>query len=639
MLSSQEIEERLERILMSVEKPGRYVGGELNQVVKDWDQVKTRVALVFPDIYDIGLSNLGLAILYDALNRRPDVLAERAYAPWVDMEARLRQQDIPLYGLESKHPLAAFDIIGISIPYETLYTNVLNILDLAKLPLYTAQRTEEHPLIIAGGHAAYNPEPMAEFIDAFAIGEGEEIIHEIVDQVQQWKSSRLSRQDLLQTLARIPGMYVPSLYTPLYHADGTIAAVEKNHEAAPLPVVKRIVAKLPPPPTRFIVPSIKLVHNRTPVEIMRGCTRGCRYCHAGVVNRPVRERPVEEVLTAIEAALDNTGFEEVALLSLSSSDYTPILELVQRIGRRFQNQRLTISLPSLRIETFALDLMEELRDSRQGGFTLAPEAATGRMRRVYNKPIDSEQLLETAREIYRRGWRTLKLYFLIGHPSETLADVQAIADLSRAVIQEGRRIAGKRAALHISVGTLVPKPHTPFQWLPCDTLDQIQSKQTLLRREIRGPGLKLNWTDPQETFLETWLSRGDRRLGKVIYKAWRAGAKFDAWQDSFNLTAWQNAFARAGLNPDFYTHRPRALDEVFPWDHISIGVRKSYLAEEYRRSAAGELRADCRQGCSACGILPLLADLRRQYPGEHWKCPEVSSLRKRAQSNTQPAVL
>ncbi len=635
MLSSQEIEERLERILLSVEKPGRYVGGELNQVTKDWNQVKTRVALVFPDIYDIGLSNLGLAILYDALNRRPDVLAERAYAPWTDMEACLRRLELPLYALESKRPLAEFDILGFSLPYETLYTNVLNILYLAQLPLYAAQRTAEHPLIIAGGHAAYNPEPMAAFIDAFAIGEGEEVIHEIVDQVQQWKDNGLSRPELLQRLAQISGVYVPALYTTRYHPDGTVAAIEKSEASAPLSVVKRIAAELPPPLTHFIVPSIKLVHNRVPIEIMRGCTRGCRYCHAGMVNRPVRERPVEEILSAIEEALDHTGFEEVALLSLSSSDYTPILELVQKISQRFQDQRLTISLPSLRIETFSLDLMEELKGSRQGGFTLAPEAATDRMRGIYNKPIDSQQLLETSREIYHRGWLTLKLYFLIGHPDETLADVQAIADLCKTVLQEGRRIAGKRINLHVSVGTLVPKPHTPFQWLPCDTVEQIEAKQTLLKRELRGPGLKLNWTDPKETLLEAWLSRGDRRLSEVIYAAWRAGAKFDAWQDQFNVSAWRAAFAQAGIDPNFYTHRTRSLEEIFPWDHISIGVRKSYLRQEYQKSLTGELQPDCRQQCFACGILPLFADLRRQHPGGQWKCPEVSRPQDAAPSLAQ----
>lgn len=613
----------LERILPRVQKPGRYVGGELNQVVKDWQNTPTRVVLAFPDIYDIGLPNLGLAILYDTLNQRADVLAERTYLPWLDMELAMRSSSIPLYSLETKHPVSDFDILAVTLPYETLYTNTLNLMDLSGIPIFTSQRSARHPLVIAGGHAAYNPEPMAPFIDLFVIGEGEEIIHDIVNTYQDWKNTSLDRHALLIKMAAIQGVYVPSLYQPEYNPDGTISQVKSLHPAAQPRVLKRLVPRLPPPPTRFIVPSVNVVHNRIAVEIMRGCTRGCRFCHAGMVTRPVRERPVAEILSAVQEAILNTGFEEVALLSLSSSDYTNILELVDQVSQHATTHHLTISLPSLRIESFSIDLMEKLKGSRQGGFTLAPEAATERMRNIINKPISTEQLLETARGIYGRGWSTIKLYFMIGHPLETLEDVQAIADLCKQVIAEGRKIIGKRANLHAGVSTFVPKPHTPFQWVPCDTPEQIRLKQDLLRRDLRGPGLKLNWTDPEETLLEAWLSRGDRRIAEVIYLAWKKGAKFDAWQDQFNYSLWEQAFQEAGLDPNFYTHRLREEKEIFPWDHIFAGVRKAYLLSEYRASAIQKFQHDCRDGCFACGILPTYNDIRRLHPGEVWKCPDV----------------
>ncbi|MCI0521477.1 MAG: TIGR03960 family B12-binding radical SAM protein, partial [Chloroflexi bacterium] len=499
VFTPQQLRATVERILPRVQKPGRYTGGELNQVVKDWDAVQTHVALIFPDIYDIGMSNLGLAILYEQINARADALAERAYAPWIDMEAELRAAALPLYSLESFRSLLEFDILAFTLPYETLYTNTLNLLDLAGVPLFSSQRGEGHPLVIAGGHAAYNPEPMHAFIDAFVIGEGEEVIHEIIAAHQAWKSSRAPRSELLLALAQIWGVYVPSFYQPHYDPDGTVRHIEKLSPAAPLPVTKRIVARLPPPPTRFIVPYIETVHNRIPIEITRGCTRGCRFCHAGMITRPVRERPVEEVLQAVEASLANTGFEEIGLLSLSSSDYTHILELVQKVGERYAGKSLSVSLPSLRIESFSVDLMDALQDTRRGGFTLAPEAATERMREIINKPVSTEQLLETARAVFSRGYTTLKLYFMIGHPSETLEDVQAIADLCKAVLAEGRKALGRRAQVNAGVSTFVPKPHTPFQWAPCDTVEQIRAKQALLKAALRGPGLKLSWTNPEDT--------------------------------------------------------------------------------------------------------------------------------------------
>ncbi len=647
MMTSTEIERKLDQILLRVTKPGRYVGGEMNITIKDWSQAFTRVALVFPDIYDVGVSNVGLKILYDQINMRSDALAERAFAPWRDMEEQMRSNGIPLYSLETYHPLAAFDLIGVSLPYEMLYTNTLNILDLAGIPVKSAERDESHPIVIAGGHATMNPEPMHAFIDAFVVGEGEEVIHDIINTIQQVKgvwpetsqtlTFTFDRKTLLRELAKIPGVYVPSFYDVKYLSDGTIDTVYPNIHEAPKVITKRMVAKLPPPPTSFIVPNIEAIHNRISIEIMRGCTRGCRFCHAGMINRPVRERSVAEVVEAVENAIRSTGFEELALLSLSSSDYTHILELVTAISDHFADKHLAISLPSLRIETVSVDLMDKLRDRRGTGFTLAPEAATERMRRIINKFIPDEQLLETSREIYRRGWTTIKLYFMIGHPSETLEDVQAIADLCKRVLAEGRKIIGFKAKVHAGVSTFVPKPHTPFQWVACDTIEQITLKQNLLKRELRDKNIKLSWTPPEDTMLEAWLTRGDRRLSAVIYSAWKNGAKFDAWQEERRYTIWMAAFEENGLDDGFYTHRPRRTDEIFPWDHITAAVRKNFLFQDFRQSLEGQIRVDCREHCFACGILPTFSNLRRENPGDYWKCPVLRTPARQADT-TLPVV-
>ena len=636
MKTPEQIELALERILPRVTKPGRYTGGEYNQVCKNWDTIDYKVALAFPDIYDLGMSNLGLMIFYDIINKHRNLLAERVYSPWTDMEELMRERDIPLFSLESKHAIRDFDMLAITLPYEQLFTNALNLMDLAGMPIRSEDRDASYPLVVSGGHACYNPEPMTPFIDVFVIGEGEEAILKIIGVMRA--ARHLDRETQLRYVAQIEGCYVPRFYDVTYHEDGSVQSITPNVPEAPAKVLKTIVAQMPPPVTDFIIPFVELVHNRAPIEIMRGCTRGCRFCHAGMVTRPVRERPVAEVLQAMEDILESTGYEEIALLSLSSSDYTHVLELTEKIGQRFGQLGLNISLPSLRIESVSTQLMDNLGDSRKSGFTLAPEAATEKMRNTINKYVSHEELLETAREIYRRDWRTIKLYFMIGHPMEELEDVQAIIDLSKAVLAEGRRFHGKKASVNVGVSTFIPKPHTPFQWEAMDDTDKIYEKLNLLKSQVRGHGLRLRWNNPRESLFEGFLSRGDRRVAEVVGRAWANGAKFDAWGEHFKEATWLESFAAEGLDPYFYTHRKRRIDEIFPWEHIDIAVTKKFLTQDYMMSQAQETRVDCRNHCFACGILPKLKDLRRETPAEAWECPPVPQRRQPARERQIPVV-
>ncbi len=632
MMTREEITSALEYILPRVSKPARYTGGEYNQIVKDWSQIDYKVALAFPDIYDLGMSNLGLMILYDIINKHRNLLAERVYSPWVDMEEMMRSAGLPLFSLESKHAVRDFDMLAISLPYEQLFTNTLNMLDLAGMPVRSSDRDASYPLVIAGGHACFNPEPMSPFIDLFVIGEGEEVILEIIATMRA--ASHLDRESQLRHLAQIEGCYVPRFYAVDYHEDGSIDRTYPTVPEAPVKVLKRVVPVLPPPVTDFIVPFVDTVHNRAPIEIMRGCTRGCRFCHAGMITRPVRERPVDEILEAMEKILDSTGFEEIGLLSLSSSDYTHVLDLTEKIGRRFADRGLRISLPSLRTETVSTKLMDNLGDNKRTGFTLAPEAATEKMRNIINKYVSHEELLDTVREIYRRNWRTIKLYFMIGHPREEMADVQAIVDLSKAVLAEGRKFHGRKAGVNVGVSTFIPKPHTPFQWEPMDSQESVGRKLELLKRQLRGQGLRLRWNDPDDSFYEGFLSRGDRRVANVIERAWLSGAKFDAWRENFDLSLWREAAEAEGIDMSFITHRRRSLDESFPWEHVDVAVTRRFLTQDYLMSQEGVTRIDCRDQCFACGILPKLKAMRRETADEAWECPPVTRIADRKRKTT-----
>jgi len=596
----------LDGILPQVAKPARYTGHEWNSVTKDWDQTEVRVALAYPDVYEVGMSNLGLMILYDILNREEGVLAERVYAPWIDMEQAMREAGIPLYSLESRRPLAEFDIIGFSLQYELNYTNVLNMLDLAGLSPLAAERGDADPLIIGGGSGTYNAEPLADFFDLFVIGEGEEVLLELVRACRRLRIAdcglRIPKVDFLREAAKIEGIYVPSLYDVRYHDDGTVAVVEPLVPEARGRVRKRVVETLPPAPTKFVMPYIDVIHDRAMIEIQRGCTQGCRFCQAGFIYRPRRERPLEEVLPTVEGIVEQTGYEEVALVSLSSSDHSQIEPLVRRLTTDYQHPPLAVSLPSLRIDSFSVELAEMFQGRRKTGLTFAPEAGSQRLRDVINKNVTEDDLLRTAEAAYSSGWRRIKLYFMVGLPTETLEDMAAIVDLVKKVRAVGRRHQGKKTQVNVSVATFVPKPFTPFQWLPLVDEAALEEKQELLRRGLRGPGISFSWHDPRTTLLEAALSRGDRRLGQVVHRAWQLGARFDAWDELLDESLWWRAFAEAGLDPNFYARRERPLDEVLPWDHIDVGVRKRFLIEEYQRSLRGETTIDCREGCVGCGI-------------------------------------
>lgn len=594
----------LDRILPRVVRPARYTGGEWNSITKDWDAIDVKIALAYPDLYEIGMSNLGLSILYNLVNRQPNALAERVYAPWVDMDAEMRKASIPLFSLESKRPLREFDIIGFSLSYELTCTNVLNMLDLAGIPVLASQRDDSHPLIIAGGSCALNAEPMAEFIDLFVLGEGEEVLLELLEAFRRWKfDGSHGKQELLRELALIPGVYVPTLYQVDYHGDGTVSKIMPVSPEVSPSVRRRILMKLPPVVTKPVVPFVETIHDRAAIEIQRGCTRGCRFCQAGIIYRPLRERPKEEVLEAVDELLGNCGYNELSLLSLSTSDYSDIESLVSELSALYREHYLKLSLPSLRIDSFSVRLMDCVISGKKAGLTFAPEAGSERLRRVINKSVSEEELLRTLEVAAERGWRSVKLYFMLGLPTEAPDDIESIVHLVRQIPHAGRKPGGKALHLKVSASAFVPKAHTPFQWVAQSTEEELNAKVEVLRLGLKRLGVRLSWQDPRISLLEGVLARGDRRLWKVIYRAWQQGSTFDAWSEYFDYERWGRAFDECGLAPSFYANRQRPLDETLPWAHIDVGVDPAFLKREYQNTFSGAETEDCRLGrCAACGL-------------------------------------
>ena len=599
------MDRRLERILPRVQKPARYVGGEYNAVKKDPEQVDLRFALCFPDTYEIGMSNLGLRILYGVLNEMPGVWCERAFAPWGDMESELRAAGIPLYGLESGDPLRDFDIIGFSLGYEMAYVAMLNMLDLAGLPLRADQRGEETPLVVAGGTAMFNAEPIADFVDIVLLGEGEDELPALVELFRRGRREGWDRRRLLRAAAQLEGFYVPSLYDVAYRADGTVAAITPL-DGVPERVTKRIVTDMDRAyyPAKTIVPSTEIVHDRVMLEVFRGCIRGCRFCQAGYVYRPVRCRSKDLLVRYGQEACQDSGYQEMTLSSLSTSDYPELVGLCDGLEDYCAAHHVNLSLPSLRADNFSMELMQRLQRGRKAGLTFAPEAGTQRLRDAINKNLTEADLMESLRTAFSGGWNSVKLYFMLGLPTETDEDVIGIAEMANHVLHCWREhSSNKSRGVRITVSTswFVPKPFTAFQWEPQITLEEYERRVKLLREHMTARSVTYNWHDGDTSFLEAVLARGDRRLGRVLEAAFRKGAHLDAWQEYFDLNRWLAAFDECGLDPAFYANRERAREEILPWSVVSCGVSQDYLWRERERARAGETTPDCRTQCSGCG--------------------------------------
>lgn len=600
-----------DEILMTVEKPARYIGGEVNAVMKDKDQVDIRFAMCFPDVYEIGMSHLGIQILYDMFNRREDTWCERVYSPWPDLHKVLKEKQIPLFALESQDPVKKFDFLGITIQYEMCYTNILQILDLSGIPLSAEDRTMDDPFVIGGGPCTYNPEPLAEFFDLFYIGEGETQYFALLDLYKEWKNSGKSRQDFLKAAAQIPGIYVPSLYEVTYAEDGTIAKMKPICPEAPEKVKKQIVMDVTNTfyPEKPVVPYMKATQDRVVLEIQRGCIRGCRFCQAGMLYRPTRERDLEMLKKAAYAMLKNTGYEEISLSSLSSSDYSQLGELVNFLIDEFGSKGINISLPSLRIDAFSLDVMSKVQDIRKSSLTFAPEAGSQRLRDVINKGLTEEVILDGAGQAFEGGWNRVKLYFMLGQPTETEEDMKGIAWLAEKISERYYEVPKEqrngKCQIVVSTSFFVPKPFTPFQWAQMCTKEEFLHRAYVVNHEIKEQknkkSIKYNWHEADVTVLEGILARGDRKVAKAIRSAYEKGCLFDSWGEYFHNDLWMEAFAQTGVDPDFYTVRERSEEEVFPWDFIDIGVTKKFLLREWKKAHEEKITTNCRQGCSGCG--------------------------------------
>ena len=601
-----------QEMLQAVEKPARYTGGEWNAQPKDSAAVLCRIALAMADVYEVGMSNLGLKILYEILNRRDDIAAERVYAPWLDMEEEMRRRGIPLFSLETFREVSSFDILGFSLQYELLITNTLNMLDLAGLPLHAAERTDEQPFVIGGGPCVYNTEPIADFFDFFVLGDGEEIVVEVCDALIAWKKEGRpdGRRGFLRRAARISGVYVPSFYAPEYDAQGMFTGLCLLDEAASPQIYRRVVKDLDAAPflEKPVVPYLGIVHDRLMLELFRGCTRGCRFCQAGMAYRPVRERRPETLESLARTLFDSTGYNEMSLTSLSSADYSCLSPLVDGLLAGTQGERVSFSLPSLRIDSFSVDIAERLQQVRKSGLTFAPEAGTQRLRDVINKNVTEDDLLHSVRTAFEQGWKAVKLYFMMGLPTETDEDIVGIAELAQKVVDCYKEVKGKRGVkVTVSVSCFVPKAYTPFQWFAQVPQEEFERRQRLLKESIRDRAISFHYHDARASVLEGALSRGDRRLSAVIETAWRNGAKFDGWTDQFKDEVWKDAFCRCGVAPEFYSRRTRDLEEALPWAHTSPGVSEDFLRREWQRAQEAALTHDCRrETCTGCGVCPEL---------------------------------
>lgn len=601
-------QEAIARMLDQVQKPTRYTGGEMNTQLKPWDSAKLHFAFCFPDTYEVGMSHLGMKILYAAMNQQPDMLCERAFMPWVDMIDLMKQEKVPLFTLESRSPLSAFDVVGFTLQYEMSYSNILAMLELGGIPLLRENRREEDPIVVAGGPCAFNPEPLADFIDAFMVGDGEEQILDLNRVIMQGREEGASRMTILKRLCAIRGVYVPALYDVQYNADGTIASMKPNCPEAPEKVLKAIIPDLDKAfyPTEIPVPYMEIIHDRIMLEIMRGCTRGCRFCQAGILYRPVRERSLEHLVELAQQLENTTGYEEISLSSLSSGDYTCLAELIRELIRRLDEKHVSISLPSLRLDSVLKDSLEATQKEKKTSLTFAPEAGTQRLRDVINKGVTEEDLMSKVSDAFHGGWSSVKLYFMMGLPTETTEDLDGIADLAKKVVDayfavpRGERAKGLRVVCSASV--FVPKPFTPFQWEPQDTQEMVREKQSHLREKLRIKGVTFNYHESDLSYLEACFARGDRRMGQVLLRAYQKGCMLDGWTELFKYDMWREAFSELGIDPAFYAYRRREKDEIMPWDMIDCGVTKEFLWREKEKAEKAQTTKDCRKGCNGCGL-------------------------------------